>query len=39
MIIPFAMGAAVSKGIYDRFIDSSTVNFGTFLLFLGAKEV
>lgn len=38
MIIPFAMGAAVSKGIYDRFIDESTVNFGTFLLFLGTAN-
>ena len=38
MIIPFAMGAAVSKGIYDRFIDEATVNFGTFLLFLGTAN-
>lgn len=38
MIVPFAMGAAVSKGIYDRFIDEATVNFGTFLLFLGTAN-
>ncbi|GAA5992457.1 hypothetical protein JCM10908_000825 [Rhodotorula pacifica] len=38
MIVPFALGAAVSKGIYDRFIDSKTVNFGTFLLFIGTAN-
>lgn len=38
MIIPFALGAAVSKGIYDKFIDSSKVKFGTFLLFIGTAN-
>lgn len=35
MAVPFALGAAVSKGIYDRFVDESKVKFGIFLLFIG----
>lgn len=39
MIIPFALGAAVSVGIYDNFVSKET-SFGTFLLFIGvAKSV
>jgi Kef-type K+ transport system membrane component KefB len=38
MIIPFALGAAVSKGVYDKFVDESTVDFGTFLLFIGTAK-
>ncbi|GAA5872667.1 hypothetical protein JCM3774_001879 [Rhodotorula dairenensis] len=39
MIVPFALGAAVSKGIYDRFVgDADAVNFGTFLLFIGTAN-
>lgn len=34
LVVPFALGAAVSKGIYERFIDDSKVHFGTFLLFI-----
>lgn len=40
MVIPFALGAAVSYGVYENFIDQSTVKYGTFLLFVGvAKSV
>ncbi|GAA97261.1 uncharacterized protein L969DRAFT_44257 [Mixia osmundae IAM 14324] len=35
MILPFGLGAAVSVGIYDRFINQSAVSFGHFLLFVG----
>ncbi len=38
MIIPFALGAAVSRGVYDNFIDTETVKFGTFLLFIGTAK-
>lgn len=38
MIVPFALGAAVSKGIYDRFVDETKVKFGTFLLFIGTAK-
>lgn len=39
MIVPFALGAAVSKGIYDRFVGAAdAVNFGTFLLFIGTAN-
>ncbi|GAA5904929.1 hypothetical protein JCM8208_007226 [Rhodotorula glutinis] len=38
LVIPFGLGAAVSKGIYDRFVDASTVDFGTFLLFIGTAN-
>ncbi|GAA5971654.1 hypothetical protein JCM11641_000674 [Rhodosporidiobolus odoratus] len=38
MVVPFALGAAVSKGIYDRFVDETTVDFGTFLLFIGTAN-
>jgi hypothetical protein len=34
LIVPFALGAAISKGIYERFIDDAKVHFGTFLLFI-----
>ncbi|GAA6056311.1 hypothetical protein NBRC10513_005620 [Rhodotorula toruloides] len=34
LVVPFALGAAISKGIYERFIDDSKVHFGTFLLFV-----
>ncbi|KAK4053197.1 K(+)/H(+) antiporter [Microbotryomycetes sp. JL201] len=37
MIIPFGMGAAVSVGVYNNFVSSST-NFGTFLLFVGVAN-
>ncbi|KAJ1035953.1 hypothetical protein NDA13_000608 [Ustilago tritici] len=35
MILPFGMGAAVSVGIYNAFIDSEKVSFGHFTLFTG----
>lgn len=35
MIVPFALGAAISRGIYDNFIDANAVSFGHFLLFSG----
>lgn len=38
MVIPFALGAAVSKGIYDTFVDSTKVKFGVFLLFIGTAK-
>ncbi|KPV76123.1 uncharacterized protein RHOBADRAFT_53105 [Rhodotorula graminis WP1] len=38
LVIPFGLGAAVSKGIYDRFVDAATVDFGTFLLFIGTAN-
>ncbi|GAA6054173.1 hypothetical protein JCM3770_002816, partial [Rhodotorula araucariae] len=38
LVIPFGLGAAVSKGIYDRFVDASTVDYGTFLLFIGTAN-
>ncbi|KAG0149078.1 hypothetical protein CROQUDRAFT_669548 [Cronartium quercuum f. sp. fusiforme G11] len=34
LIVPFAVGAAVSKGLYNRFVDSNVVSFGHFLLFI-----
>lgn len=37
MVIPFALGAAVSVGIYDNFVDQSK-SFGTFLLFIGVAK-
>lgn len=38
LVIPFGLGAAVSKGIYDRFVETGTVDFGTFLLFIGTAN-
>lgn len=35
MVLPFGMGAAVSVGIYNTFIDSEKVSFGHFILFTG----
>lgn len=35
MILPFGMGAAVSVGIYNTFIDKENVSFGHFVLFTG----
>ncbi|PWY96887.1 hypothetical protein BCV70DRAFT_102434 [Testicularia cyperi] len=35
MVLPFALGAAVSVGIYHRFIDDDNVSFGHFVLFTG----
>lgn len=35
MLLPFGLGAAVSVGIYNTFIDSSAVSFGHFVLFTG----
>ncbi|SNX87644.1 related to KHA1 - Putative K+/H+ antiporter [Melanopsichium pennsylvanicum] len=35
MVLPFGMGAAVSVGIYNTFIDSENVSFGHFVLFTG----
>ncbi|ORY43580.1 Sodium/hydrogen exchanger family-domain-containing protein [Leucosporidium creatinivorum] len=37
MVIPFALGAAVSKPIYDNFVGDG-VKFGTFLLFIGVAN-
>lgn len=37
MVIPFALGAAVSKPIYDNFVGDG-VKFGTFLLFIGVAK-
>lgn len=34
LAVPFGIGAAVAVGIYNRFVDSSTVEFGHFLLFI-----
>lgn len=34
LAVPFALGAAVSKGLYDQFIDRDAVEFGHFLLFI-----
>jgi hypothetical protein len=38
MVVPFALGAAVSKGIYEEFVKTESVNFGTFLLFIGVAK-
>jgi Kef-type K+ transport system membrane component KefB len=35
LAIPFGMGAAVSVGVYNRYVDTSAVDFGIFLLFIG----
>lgn len=35
LVIPFGLGAAVSVGIYNDFIDTTRVTFGHFLLFTG----
>ena len=35
MVVPFGMGAAVSVGIYNTFINSDNVSFGHFILFTG----
>ncbi|GAA5859102.1 hypothetical protein JCM1840_003752 [Sporobolomyces johnsonii] len=37
MVIPFGLGAAVSKGLYDTFVEKSK-NYGTFLLFIGTAN-
>ena len=34
LVIPFGLGGAVSIGVYNKFIDTSTVDFGIFLLFI-----
>ncbi|KAL8286345.1 hypothetical protein RQP46_004833 [Phenoliferia psychrophenolica] len=38
IVVPFALGAAVSVGLYKTFIDDSKVKFGTFLLFIGTAN-
>ena len=38
IVVPFALGAAVSVGLYDKFIDQDKVKFGTFLLFIGTAK-
>ncbi|PWN22822.1 hypothetical protein BCV69DRAFT_280428 [Microstroma glucosiphilum] len=35
MIVPFGLGAAISRGIYNNFINAEAVSFGHFLLFSG----
>lgn len=35
LVIPFGLGAAVSVGIYNSFIEKENVSFGHFLLFTG----
>ncbi|WVQ81381.1 hypothetical protein IAT38_003505 [Cryptococcus sp. DSM 104549] len=35
MILPFGLGAAVAVPVYHRFVDTETVSFGHFLLFVG----
>lgn len=35
LVLPFGLGAAIAKGIYDQFIDPNAVSFGHFLLFTG----
>jgi Kef-type K+ transport system membrane component KefB len=35
LILPFGLGAAVSWGLYNEFIDTSRVSFNHFLLFTG----
>ena len=35
LAVPFGMGAAVSVGVYNKFVDTSQVDFGIFLLFIG----
>jgi Kef-type K+ transport system membrane component KefB len=35
ILLPFALGSAVSYFIYTALLPAGTVNFGTFLLFLG----
>lgn len=35
LIVPFGLGAGVSKGIYDAFIDQTAVGYNHFLLFAG----
>ena len=35
LVIPFGLGAAVSVGIYEKFVDTTTVDFGIFTLFIG----
>ncbi|GAA5920681.1 hypothetical protein JCM1841_002894 [Sporobolomyces salmonicolor] len=37
MVVPFGLGAAVSKGLYDTFVEKSK-NYGTFLLFIGTAN-
>ncbi|GJN88307.1 hypothetical protein Rhopal_001272-T1 [Rhodotorula paludigena] len=38
LVIPFGLGAAVSKAIYDNFVNASEVDYGTFLLFIGTAN-
>ncbi|GAA5837048.1 hypothetical protein JCM11251_004483 [Rhodosporidiobolus azoricus] len=38
LVIPFALGAAIAKPIFDRFVDTDNVDFGTFLLFIGVAN-
>lgn len=35
LVVPFGLGAAVSVGIYNRFVNSEDSDFGIFLLFIG----
>lgn len=35
LAVPFGMGAAVSVGIYNKFVHTEQVDFGIFLLFIG----
>jgi Kef-type K+ transport system membrane component KefB len=35
LAIPFGAGAAVSYGVYHKFVNTEAVNFGIFLLFIG----
>lgn len=35
LAVPFGLGAAISVGIYNNFVDTDKVDFGVFLLFIG----
>ncbi|CCA70672.1 related to KHA1-Putative K+/H+ antiporter [Serendipita indica DSM 11827] len=35
MILPFGLGTGVASLVYNKFVDSSEVSFGNFLLFVG----
>lgn len=35
LVVPFGLGAAISKGLYNEFVDDTTVSFPHFLLFVG----
>jgi Kef-type K+ transport system membrane component KefB len=34
ILLPFALGAGMAKGLYDTYIDKETVTFGHFMLFV-----